>query len=45
MRGAPERQESNDASHDEATAERLWDVSEELTGVQYDFDTLAPRPA
>jgi NAD(P)-dependent dehydrogenase (short-subunit alcohol dehydrogenase family) len=45
MRGAPERQESNDASHDEATAGRLWDVSEDLTGVQYDFDTLAPRPA
>ena len=34
MRGAPERQESNDASHDEADAERLWSVSEELTGVK-----------
>jgi NAD(P)-dependent dehydrogenase (short-subunit alcohol dehydrogenase family) len=40
MRGAPERQESNAASHDEADAEQLWTVSEELTGVSYDFGTL-----
>ena len=39
MRGSPERQESNEASHDEADAARLWDVSEELTGVEYDFET------
>jgi NAD(P)-dependent dehydrogenase (short-subunit alcohol dehydrogenase family) len=42
MRGAPERQESNAASRDERTAERLWDVSEELTGVSYDIETLTP---
>lgn len=37
MRGAPEKQSSNGASHDERDAERLWDISEELTGVAYDF--------
>ena len=45
MRGPPERQESSDASSDEDTAERLWAVSEELTGVGYDIEALAPRPA
>jgi NAD(P)-dependent dehydrogenase (short-subunit alcohol dehydrogenase family) len=39
MRGAPEFQQSNEASHDEATAERLWDVSTELTGVEYEFES------
>ena len=37
MRGAPEKQSSNEASHDERDAERLWDVSEKLTGVTYEF--------
>jgi len=37
MRGPPEVQQSSDRSRDEATAERLWTVSEELTGVSYDF--------
>ncbi|WP_435118007.1 oxidoreductase [Halolamina sp. C58] len=37
MRGAPETQESSAASYDEETAARLWDVSEELTGVEYDL--------
>jgi NAD(P)-dependent dehydrogenase (short-subunit alcohol dehydrogenase family) len=45
MRGPPERQESSDASYDGADAERLWAVSEELTGVGYDVGALAPRPA
>ena len=45
MRGAPERQESNDASHDEEDARRLWTRSEELTGVRYDIEGLAPAPA
>ena len=31
----PKKVESNDKSHDEAVAARLWDVSEELTGVSY----------
>ncbi|WP_053947018.1 oxidoreductase [Halolamina sediminis] len=37
MRGAPEKQESSAASYDEETAARLWDVSEELSGVEYDL--------
>lgn len=45
MRGLPERQESSDASRNQTTAERLWDVSEDLTGVQYDFESLASAPA
>ncbi len=36
MRGWPERVSSSDRSKDEATARRLWEVSEELTGVRYD---------
>jgi NAD(P)-dependent dehydrogenase (short-subunit alcohol dehydrogenase family) len=39
MRGSPERQESNDASRDEDDAARLWEVSEKLTGVEYDLET------
>ena len=35
MRGAPEVQRSSDRSYDEATARRLWRVSEDLTGVEY----------
>jgi len=35
MRGAPELQESNAASRNEETADRLWTVSTELTGVEY----------
>lgn len=38
MRGHPEPQRSSDRSYDEATAERLWSVSEELTGITYDLD-------
>ncbi len=38
MRGPPEKQSSNDASYDEADAERLWEVSEELTGVEFEFE-------
>ncbi|WP_336336702.1 oxidoreductase [Haloarcula brevis] len=38
MRGPPEFQQSNAASRDEATAERLWAVSTDLTGVEYDFE-------
>ncbi len=35
MRGHPKKVESNDKSHDEAVARRLWSVSEELTGVRF----------
>jgi len=38
MRGSPEFQQSNAASRDEGDAERLWTVSEELTGVEYAFE-------
>lgn len=37
MRGLPTVQSSSDRSYDERVAERLWDASEELTGVTYDF--------
>ncbi|QLG50149.1 oxidoreductase [Natrinema halophilum] len=37
MRGTPERQASSDRSYDEETAQRLWAVSSELTGVTYDL--------
>ncbi|MGZ8667081.1 MAG: oxidoreductase [Solirubrobacterales bacterium] len=36
-RGAPRVVDSSSASKDEATAKRLWQVSEELTGVSFDF--------
>ena len=35
MRGYPEKVGSNARSHDEAVAQRLWKVSEEMTGVVY----------
>jgi len=38
MRGHPEFQQSSADAGDEADAERLWAVSEELTGVSYEFD-------
>ncbi|WP_114579577.1 oxidoreductase [Saliphagus sp. LR7] len=37
MRGAPERQESTERSHDRETARALWTVSEELTGVEIEI--------
>ncbi len=37
MRGYPAKVMSNDKSYDEALAKRLWQVSEELTGVVYEF--------
>jgi len=37
MRGAPERQSSSQAPYDEGDAKRLWKISEELTGVEYEF--------
>jgi NAD(P)-dependent dehydrogenase (short-subunit alcohol dehydrogenase family) len=36
MRGYPVVVQSNGASHDEAVARQLWEVSEELTGVHYE---------
>ncbi len=37
MRGLPELQPSSERSNDEALADRLWEVSEDLTDVTYDF--------
>ncbi len=37
LRGHPGRAWSNRRSHDSAVARRLWQVSEELTGVHYEF--------
>ncbi len=37
MRGYPEVQQPSERARDEETAERLWEVSEELTGVEYDL--------
>jgi hypothetical protein len=34
--GYPVKVESNDASHNLEDAQRLWEVSEELTGVHYE---------
>jgi NAD(P)-dependent dehydrogenase (short-subunit alcohol dehydrogenase family) len=39
MRGHPETQRSSDRSYDETTARRLWEVSEEQTGVDYSLET------
>ena len=35
MNGPPKRVKSNRRSHDENVAERLWNISEDLTGVQF----------
>ena len=37
MKGAPVVVKSNSASHNEENAKRLWEVSEKLTGVTFDF--------
>ncbi len=37
QRGYPKKAKSNAASYDRTTAARLWQVSEELTGVMYRF--------
>ena len=36
MRGYPKKVQSNPASRNESVAARLWEVSEELTGVRFD---------
>lgn len=38
QRGYPKKVHSNGASHDEAIARKLWQLSEELTGVKFDFE-------
>jgi NAD(P)-dependent dehydrogenase (short-subunit alcohol dehydrogenase family) len=41
-RGYPAKARSSARSHDEATARRLWEVSTQLTSVQYDFMAATP---
>jgi NAD(P)-dependent dehydrogenase (short-subunit alcohol dehydrogenase family) len=44
MRGAPETQRSSARSYDEDAADRLWELSEAETGVEYDFAGLVEPP-
>ena len=37
FRGYPKKVESNEFSHNEEIAQRLWDISEELTKIKYDL--------
>ena len=39
LRGYPVKVDSNDLSKDDRIAERLWKISEEMTGVKFDFHT------
>ena len=41
MRGRPRLVGASDRAWDEQTARRLWETSEELTGVHYDFGAVA----
>ena len=38
MWGYPKQVASNQLSHDETIAQKLWAVSEELTGVKFEFE-------
>ncbi len=42
MRGPPVKSKSNEESYDAGIAKRLWEVSEKLTGVRFDFTSGAP---
>jgi NAD(P)-dependent dehydrogenase (short-subunit alcohol dehydrogenase family) len=44
QRGNPKLVGSSSAARDEDAARRLWEVSEELTGVRYQFETPAGAP-
>jgi NAD(P)-dependent dehydrogenase (short-subunit alcohol dehydrogenase family) len=37
QRGYPHKASSSRASHDQDTAQRLWEISEQLTGIQFDI--------
>ncbi len=45
MRGHPALVQATRQAYDEEAARRLWDISERLTGVTYDFRAPAARPA
>ena len=38
IKGSPVEVQAKPAAHDEAVASRLWTVSEQATGVKYDFN-------
>jgi hypothetical protein len=42
QRGHPHRVSSTAASNDAGAAARLWQISEELTGVRFEFEIPAP---
>jgi len=39
MKGYPKKVASNERSHDQEIANKLWDISEELTGVKYNLNS------
>jgi NAD(P)-dependent dehydrogenase (short-subunit alcohol dehydrogenase family) len=43
LRGPPARVRSSDRSHDPELARRLWQMSEEMTGVRFSFPAVATR--
>ncbi len=43
LRGPPARVRSSDRSHDPELARRLWQVSEEMTGVHFSFPAAYTR--
>lgn len=43
MRGPPARVRSSDRGHDPELARRLWQVSEEMTGLRFSFPAVATR--
>ncbi len=45
MRGFPKQVQSNEASRDEAVATRLWEVSEDLSGVRFESLLAGRSPA
>ena len=44
LRGPPAPVRSSDRSHDPDLARRLWQVSEDMTGVHFNFPAAATRP-
>ncbi len=42
MRGYPVKVKSNELSQDQAIAKKLWEVSEKLTGVKFEFNRPLP---
>jgi len=45
LRGPPARVRSSDQSHDPELAHRLWQVSEDMTGVRFSFPAASTTPS